>query len=365
MSHDQPTLLIFEGLTSLPAASSYLYSVLSRSSTHIVLTLHSDFALDSLKKQIDSKIVRGVNVMQLKPLSELQSTQRLVHGIVSECEFAPYNEEQRMVADVAEKTMGSPDLVEVSSALLSRYIEEEDDETGFLEKFYGAVCCSETPDEDPSMNNFAEHLLKDFDLSRRDFFLLSTLSLFGAVPIPRPLVEMIQLMAIIASPELPNKLSPLAFLTSNHLLSVCPSAVIQSPVQQPSNQQSHLRCTDTSCTTRNSMLTESDFYFVPQIIADAVLNGMDEQDLFFSYAAAYRSLGKFYTQYIVNGLDEDLAPFMAGLAKILADSVECHKELETCYKEVYRTYLLYAISSSKNLAPTTIAPTTITLKATG
>lgn len=337
MSSDQPTLVIFENLTSLPAASSCLYSLLSRSSTHIILILHNDFTLDSLKKQIDSKIVRGVNAMQLKPLSELQSTQRLVHDIVSGCEFVPYNREQQMVADVAEKTMGSPDLVEVTSALLSRYIEEEEDgERGFLEKFYDAVCCSsEDPDEDPSMNNFAEHLLKDFDLSRRDFFLLSTLSLFGAAPIPRPLVEMIQLMAITASPELPSKLSPLAFLTSNHLLSVCPATVIQSPGQQLSTQQPHLR---------NATLTESDFYRVPQIIADAVLNCMDEEDLVFSYAAAHRSLGKFYTEHIKNGLTVDLAPFMAGLAKILADSVERHEELESCYREIYRTYLLYAIS---------------------
>lgn len=346
-SSNQPTLVIFESLASLPVSSSCLHSLLNRSSTHIIVTLHNDLALDSLRKQIDSKIMRGVNVVQLKPLSELQATQRLVHGIMSKCEFAPYNREQRMVAEIAEKTMGSPDLVELASALLSKYIEEEDGEQGFLEKFYNAVCCSECEEEeeegeDPPLNKFAEYLLNDFDLSRGDFFLLSTLSLFGAVPIPRSLVEIVQLLAITASPELPNKLSPLAFLTSNHLLNVCPSTVIQSPLQHRSSAASFVG---------NAALTESDFYCVPQIIANSVTSCMDEEDRVFSFAAAHRSLNEFYVKRVKNGLDTNLAPFMAGLAKILADSMEKQEEMGKCYKEAYRTYLLYAIADTSTRPP--------------
>lgn len=336
--------MIFENIVSLPPNSSFLYSLLNRSSTHIIFILHSELVLDGLKKQIDSKIMRGVNVVELKPLSELQSTERLVHSIVSKCEFVPYNTEQRIVGDVAEKTMGSPDLVQLTSALLSKYIDEEDGEQGFLEKFYEAVCCGDEADEDPSMNDFSVRLLKDFNLSRRDFFFLSTLSLFGSVPVPRQLVEVVQLLAITASPELPGKLSPLAYLTSNNLLNVCPSTVIQSPLQQQSNQ-AHFHCAATS-SIGSAALTESDFYCVPQIITDAVMSCMDEEDLFFSFAAAHRALDKFYAEHVQNGLDLDLAPFMAGLAKILADSVERHEEMGDCYKAVYRTYLLYAISDS-------------------
>ena len=345
-SSNQPTLVIFEDLGSLPVSSSCLYSLLNRSSTHIIISLHSDLGLDSLRKQIDSKIMRGVNVVQLKPLSELQVTQRLVHSIVSQCEFAPYNKEQRMIAEIAEKTMGSPDLVDVTSALLSKYIEEEDGEEGFLDKFYDAVCCREGTAlsevrDGPPVNNFTADLLSDFDLSRCDFFLLSTLSLFGAVPIPRSLVEMVQLLAITASPDLPNKLSPLASLTSNHLLNVCPSTVIHSPTTE---HHSH-HTTATNSVSCSAALTESDFYYVPQIIADAILSSMDERDRVFSFAAAYRSLNKFYVERVGNGSDTSLAPFMAGLAKILAKNIEEHKGMEKCYKEVYRTYLLYAVAA--------------------
>lgn len=352
-SANEPTLVIFESLANLPTSGSCLYSLLNRSSTHIIVTLHSDLALDGLRKQIDSKIMRGVNVVKLKPLSELQVTQRLVHGIVSKCEFSPYNREQRMIAEIAEKTLGSPDLVELASALLSKYIEEEDGDQGFLEKFYNAACCSESSVHEEGdgrpLNKFAEDLLNDFDLSPSDFFLLSTLSLFGSVPIPRSLVEMVQLLAITASPELPSKRSPLAFLTSNHLLNVYPSTVIQSPLQdtQSDHHHSHLRSPAAS-SADSATLTESDFYCVPQIIADSILGCMDEEDRVFSFAAAHRSLHDFYVKRVKNELDTSLAPCMAGLTKILADSMGKHKELERCYKEVYRTYLLYAIGIANN-----------------
>jgi hypothetical protein len=350
---NQPTLVIFEDLASLPVAGSCLYSLLNRTSTHIIVTLHSDLPLDNLRKQIDSKIMRGINLVRLKPLSELQVTQRLVHSIVSRCEFTPYNKEQRMIAEIAEKTMGSPDLVEVTSALLAKYMEEEvGKDEGFLEKFYEAVCCEnpvEAVGEDPPVaNDFAVNLLDNFDLSHGDFFLLSTLSVFGAVPIPRSLVEMVQLLAITASPELPSKLTPLACLTSNNLLKVCPSTVVQSPVQHISDHpQSHLRTPAPSSSDSSTTLTESDFYYVPQIIADAVLGSMDEKDTIISVAAAHRSLNKFYTDHVKNGSsDTNLAPFMAGLAKILAKSLEKQEKMQECYKEAYRTHLLFAIAET-------------------
>lgn len=291
--------------------------------------------------------MRGVNVVRLQPLSELQCTQRLVHGVMSKCEMVPYNKEQQMLADIAEKTLGSPDLVELTSALLAKYIEAEDEGGGgFLGKFYDRVCCSNDEEDEDGAHSFAVRLLRGFCLSKRDSFLLSTLSLFGPVPIPRSLVELLQLLAIAASSELPHELSPLAFLTSNHLLNVCASTVIQPPLQHTS-APSHLNSTTHgTASSSNAALTESDFYYVPQIIADAVTSCMDDKDLAFSFAAAHRSLNKFYAERTKKGLDLNLSPFMAGLAKILAGSLEQHSELESCYKDAYRTYLHYAIAGN-------------------
>lgn len=337
---DEPTLVILDNLESLPSTSSSLHTLLNRSSTHIIILLYKPSALHTLRKQIDSKLMRGVNVMELKPLSELHSTQRLVHSILSRCDFTPYNKEQRMLADIAEKTMGSPDLVEVTAALLSKYIEEEG-EGKFLEKFYNRMTSSEEAD-------FAIHLVKDFNLSRSDFFLLSTLSLFGAVPIPRCLVEEIQLLAVSASPQLPSKLSPLAYLTANHLLNVYPSTLLHSSASHLTTRPSHHLYTPA--------LTESDFYYVPEIMCDAVRCCMDDRDLLFSFAAARRSLDRFYSSHLKNGQDKGLAPFMTGLAMVLANTMASHVELqeelsegmEKCYRAVYRTYLLYSITNDNH-----------------
>lgn len=287
-------------------------------------------------------------MIELKPLSELQSTQRLVHGILSKTEFMPYNKEQKIIADVAEKTMGSPDLVEVTSALLSKYVckKNEDEKDAFLENFYDHVCCYDTTKVDSSSTDeFAMSLLRDFNLSESDFFLLSTLSLFGTVPIPRPLVEIIQVMAITASSKLPNELSPLAHLTSTSLLNVCPSTVI-FPTERHHSLTSHSQLHRPTNFVCSSSLTESDFYYVPQIISDAVRGCMDKKDLVFSLTAAHQSLDKFYAEYTVKGSYSALNPFMAGLAKILTDFLERHDEMESCYKEAYRTYLLYAVTGS-------------------
>lgn len=348
---DEPTLVILDNLESLPPTTSSLHTLLNRNSTHIIIILYSPSALHTLRKQVDTKLMRGVNVMELKPLSELHSTQRLVHSVLSRCDFTPYNKEQRMLADIAEKTMGSPDLVELTAALLSKYIEEEEEEEGegegeggFLEKFYNRMTSSEEAD-------FAVHLVKDFNLSRSDFFLVSTLSLFGAVPIPRCLVEEIQLLAVSASPHLPSKHSPLAYLTANHLLNVYPSTTLHSPA-------SHTATTTTTTQTRPShlnspALTESDFYYVPEVICDAVKCCMDDRDLLFSFAAAQRSLNRFYSSgHLKDVLDKGLAPFMSGLAMVLANTMASHvqlqehvsKGMEECYKAVYRTYLLYSIT---------------------
>lgn len=332
---DQPVLVIFDNLQSLPSDNGFLSGLLSRDNTHIIIILNSNLALDSLKKEINTKLMRGAYVTELKPLSELHSTQRIVYNVVSKCNFVPYNKEQKMIADLVEKAMGSADLVEVASALLSKYIDEDVEGGRFLEKFHRQVCDNKEPTDDSESytDDFTYRLVKNFNLSKSDFFVLCTLSLFGTVPIPRFMVETVEVLAIAASPDATGELSPLAQLTSCCLLNVYPSPVILG-------QQSHL---DTPADSfSGSSLTDSDFYYVPQLIADTVRSSMDEWDLTFSVAAAHHTLKKFYAEHV----DRKACyfTFMAGLAKILAEAVEKCPEMDDCYKEVFKTYLLYAIS---------------------
>ena len=165
-SSDHHMLLIFDGLQSLPPKSSLLYSLLTRNSTHIILVLNSDSHLSTLKKQIDTQLMRGTNVIKLDPLSELHSTQRLVHSIMCKSDLVPYADQQNIIADIAKRTIGSPELVELASALLSEYADEcgegEEDNRQFLKKFYNRVCCdgeSAADKDNGSIDIFAMRLL--------------------------------------------------------------------------------------------------------------------------------------------------------------------------------------------------------------
>lgn len=203
-------LLIVECMVRVPAQTSWLYMMLNRRNTHTILAVHSDLHMTKLTKEISVKLLRGVDLMQLKPLSEVQATQRLVYAICSNCDFVPHNLEQGMLAQIAEQTLGSPDLVEVTAALIRKYIEYPDaaEGTDFLKQFYEDVCCEE--DKVTIANDdYAKRLLTGFDLSPDDMFFLSTLSLLACVPIPALLVETIQLLVCAASPEGGSKMPPL------------------------------------------------------------------------------------------------------------------------------------------------------------
>ncbi len=278
-------------------------------------------------------------MIELRPLSELHSSQRIVHCIAKRCDFAPYNKEQEIIANLAEMTRGSPDLLEVTCALLAKYIDRYGDEMRFLEEFNNDICSKTQAEKDRELESeydnsaaidFTCRLLKGFDLSEQDYFFLSTLSLFGASPIPRCIVERIQSLAVAASPGASKDLSPLASLTSAKLLNVCPS-----PIIFPS--QGHHHQTQTSKNNQTLLYTESEFYSVPQIVGDAVRHFMDEEDLMFSITAAYRSLKQFHEEQ--NRKGGPLFPFMAGLSLNLLQG-----QNEECYEELYRTYLLFAAS---------------------
>ena len=285
----------------------------------------------------------------LEPLQTVQSTQRIVHGIVGRSEFAPYNREQEILADIAERTCGSPDLVGVVSSLLSKYIDSEEeglsDSEGFLERFYKDVCSHADYLKEDETNtsstkyDFAARMISTFNLSKTDHFLLATLSLFGNVPIPRGLIERIELMAIMASSEPPRQCRPMTSLISANLLHICPSPVIQSP----SKHDTHLTHISTSIASKSARIssTEPRFYYVTKLISKTVRLSMNKKDKIFSLTAAHRSLSQFCEGYSEESRSNFL---MAGYAKIIHDVLQTVIDPEqveelNCYKEAYRTYL--------------------------
>ena len=374
-------LLIFDGLLTLPSPSSFLRTLIQRNSTHIIFIIEENpFSTENLERQVDMVLLRGTNKTKLLPLSKLHVTQRLVHGIMTKCEFAPYNREQDILANVAERSLGSSDLVDVISALLSRYIDEDEEENTdeFLERFYSEVCCGdgspscslsyinycsgeekdtneEKEDEwldtkekeedvnekkegeeeikhkkgekeepvgnsgrQPSKNVFISQLINSFHLSKIDFIFLSTLSLFGTAPLPLSLVEQIQMIVQEACSDPRSIKTPLETLISTSLLNHFPSPVITRPFSPLSPPLS---------------LTETALFYMPQIISEAVQECMDPKDILFSLSTANLGL---YSGCTKSG-DKSLISFLAGLTQVLLTVAETQDEV--MYRKIFKTYL--------------------------
>ena len=133
-----PTLVVLDNLTTLPE-SGPLFSLLKSNNTHIITLTHTLSIPENLRGEVDQQLIRGLNVISLKPLSKLHSTQRMVYSVVSEHEFAPHPREQTILSDIADKVGGSPAIVDTTSALLQRCIQEHKADKDFLEEFSARV----------------------------------------------------------------------------------------------------------------------------------------------------------------------------------------------------------------------------------
>jgi len=343
---------------------------MAKTSCHVILTLESRlFDRDALKREIDCQLLRGTADISLDPLSVLHVTQRLVHGIMTRCdEFAPYNREQEIIATIAEKSLGSPDLVDIISALLGKFISEAEEEgssgsVSFLERFNSRFCsavysrscsisystCSSCDEEvsadmDDSRSgdtgsvppieerlkqldlnqphlfdgDFISHLIDGFQFSKSEFLMLATLSLFNTAPLPFALVQQIQSLIQEALPG--DSHSPMQSLLSASLLHHHPSPVLAKPTSTPSS----------------SHLIEPANYHVPSIISKTVCENLTKADLVFSLTLAYTSLQKVTAS--APSSDSTLRTCLSGLLQSILTEAEKQEDI---YKRIYRLYLTF------------------------
>ena len=381
--------MVFDNISSLPD-SEFMLALLKRHNTHIAITLNTSMPPDRIVKEIDHRLLRGTAITQLKPLSERHSTQRIVHSVLHNCHFTPFNREQEIMAVLAEKTFGLPSIVDVSCALLSqcRHECEAVEESDFMEEFVARVLVSDkyapppmsgaappsssssssssasllappsttegagpssasnhTHDsagkshfgidhKDPEVIAFSNKLIEGFSLPPLDYLLLCCLSLFGPVPIPRLVVEAVQ--TIITSAKVQRKspsiaATPLANLYNCRLVRVYPSAVITTP-------------SESSCRNASVSEIEPEFYYVPQILCDALMAKMEDVDKAVTVTAAYKALLQIYRSFRGDEVDTSLLQFCAGLARILiwlADNRNYRLLNVNCYQELYRLYVSF------------------------
>ena len=119
-------LIIFDGLCTFSDLSHFPISLLKSPNVHIAVISRQSQYPKSLQKEIDHNLLRGCTVHDVKPLSIIHSSQRIVHSILSNYHLAPTNDDQTSINTLSNLTYGSPDLVNLVSALISLLTEMND-----------------------------------------------------------------------------------------------------------------------------------------------------------------------------------------------------------------------------------------------
>ena len=298
-------LVIFDNIAVIPS-TEFFYLLLGNVNTHIVIIGNEHFKVNELK------LPREVNIINLKPLSSLLTTQRLVHAIMKGCDtddFIPYNEEQRMISCIAERTGGFPDIVDITSAVLDEQLKRNEQRIhSILQKFCeenmrddnewsqseetpnlteaeqitsDSVSASVVSTESVARNRqlqelqtlnqtvvkFITTLISILNLNPSEYRLLMSLHWYGAVPIPWGLIEILQ--SIIAPdgkfqhPFTKEQRStakhhnPSTRLVEMKLLRVYPSIIIVSAYPE-------------ATIFSHSTDSHSGYYYIPQVIIDVV-----------------------------------------------------------------------------------------------
>ena len=133
VSETSPTLFVFDSMMTLPQ-SEPLLQLMGNRHAHIVVLYKHYQPPDKLTREIDHQLVRGSKILPIDPLSMIHSTQRTVHTIQWEMDFAPDIEDQIILEKLAEFTSGSPVLVDITSQLILAQLKEGDGNFSLIEE---------------------------------------------------------------------------------------------------------------------------------------------------------------------------------------------------------------------------------------
>ena len=368
VTESQPLLVVFDHIEHLPNHEDTI-KLLKNSNTHIVIISKYHVPPNSLQKEIDRHLLRGCNVIDIKPLSMIHTTQRIVHSILSKVHFAPTNEDQGILEKLAEFTLGSPAVVAVTSALSVVHLntvpkDSEDDNSlrcfakklslhdmgpdikpisiiargGSLEmvprrEISREVCKTiRTVNSEEAWNTNAHfdawqsitQLVSQCMLSSEEQLLLQCLSIFSCSPIP--MVVVVEISTIVAKaahkPHLANSLHRTLF--SYHLLKRYPlPVVLHSSLKSVKASKTH---------------TEPEFVYVPQIIAGAVWKDMMTSiDTAMTLGTAHRAFSNL-SKNTATGVG---LKFLSGICTLLKEMFELKYELmsKECYQEMLKIHL--------------------------
>ena len=353
-----PTLVVLDNFTTLPEPGP-LFTLLRSNNTHIIVLTHTLSLPDNLRGEIDQQLIRGLNVITLKPLSKLHSTQRMVYSVVSEQEFAPHPREQNILSDIADKVGGSPAIVDVTSALLRRCIQEHGSDEDFLEEFSKRVLkpiASEregsSASEELAITQFTAQVISGFNLSKTEHLLLTALAMFGPVPVPKSVVEKAQSYVMRAKPssEIPGSLMPLSNLISAKLLLVYPSPVIAAPKNSVKTSYPRERRGSLDSTLLEE---QAEYFYVPQLIKDALWDSMSPLDHEIAITTSYKCLeqtdastntnsdSQITSRLIATGLTRALIQLLESKGTTIQDNRLLNM---SCFQELVKLFVILKVS---------------------
>lgn len=355
---------------------------------HIICNYKTYEPKDKLIKEVDKKLIRGCEVHVIEPLTNIESTQRIVHSVMKEHHLTPNNDDQQVFERLAEFTFGSPVLVEIASKSLLAEFNKEEKPTTPLVKIASKSLLAKSKEEepDPPLTRFSDAILLEFDRKSRQHsktadnarsvkketdvssvnsvkqeqndvwdtntkydswdsiedliqsynfspeerLLLNTLCIFSCSPISYSVVTEISSLIAMASQK-PHIASILPIkLLELHLMKQYPSPVVLHP----------------SFTSMQSKTGSHEFVYVPQYVSCSIWKTMVNDDRMIALSTMYLAL---------RGLEQVARPlvahFLCGLCYLLIEMLEFDLHLmgTDCYKMVWKLCLKYKPLNDKEI----------------
>lgn len=247
---------------------------------------------------MDLVLKRGIcEVPAVKPLTHLESSQRIVYSLVTgESSFIPGENETSHLAFFSSICSGSPPFIK----LMERSLKLEDESySSVIHKFRDIVQPSHNKKQPLylELTRRISTVLNALPISSGSKLLLNVLSTFDKVPIPRALLfalenEVTKNLPFFTSSTFDSSSSCIAELMNCNCLVFYPSPIIHS-------------------STKGSFSLNTTLYTVPDVISESVWRQMRKLDKIIAIGIAHKAIK-------IKGLE--LHDYMSGLLSQLKNN---------------------------------------------
>ena len=289
----------------------------------VILIADSLAEYNELSKQVDEKLKRRVHQLPaIKPLTDLESTQRIVYSIVNNEEDLELHSED--ISEVAVSCSGSPSLVSVAVPLIK--------ELKSLQEIKKQPCAS-------------LRIIEYLPITPSSRIVLNCASVFHGVPIPKPFLVSLEneiLDASVSSSPSSSSFfssdsSPVSSLSCPSTSSFRPLSCITELIKWNCLNHYPTPVVIQSSAKGSSPLTMT-LFTVPGIISESIWNNMDNEEKLFAIGVTYRTIKKKASQ--LSGYSYSL---ICQLLEQYEDIEDSNDETEQCFihllslKELFRT----------------------------